>query len=67
MGTLFLISFVVIAIVFLIMSMGVLFGRHPIKGSCGGHGGAECVCSKAEQDACENRKRRLAGGSEHAE
>jgi hypothetical protein len=61
MGTLFLISFALIAVVFLIMAVGVIFGRNPIKGSCGGHGaGNECVCSQAKQEACENRKKRLA-------
>ena len=60
MGTLFLISFAIIGVVFLIMAVGVLFGRNPIKGSCGGHDNGECVCSKVKQDACEARKKRLA-------
>ncbi|TAN51666.1 MAG: (Na+)-NQR maturation NqrM [Methylococcaceae bacterium] len=60
MGTMFLISFAIIAVVFLIMAVGVMFGRHPIRGSCGGHGGGECVCSEAKQEVCENRKQRLA-------
>lgn len=60
MGTLFLISFAIIGIVFLIMAVGVMFGRNPIRGSCGGHDNGECVCSQAKQEACENRKQRLA-------
>jgi len=28
------------------MSVGVMFGREPLKGSCGGSGGAECICEK---------------------
>lgn len=65
MGTLFLISFAIFAIVFLIMAVGVMFGRNPIKGSCGGHGdGNECVCSKAKQEACAERKKRLMSESQ---
>jgi len=50
--TLFLISFAVIAVVVLLMAIGVLFGRQAIKGSCGGSGGAECVCT----EKCEKRR-----------
>ena len=60
MGTLFLISFAIIGTVFLIMAIGVIFGRNPIKGSCGGHSSGECVCSQAEQQACAERKKRMA-------
>lgn len=67
MGTLFLISFAIIAVVFLIMAVGVIFGRSPIKGSCGGLNEGNCVCSQAKQEACENRKRRLAAAQGHAE
>lgn len=51
--TLFLITFAVIAIVVFIMAVGVMFGRHAIKGSCGGQGGAECVCT----EKCEKRRK----------
>lgn len=51
--TLFLITFAVIAIVVAIMAIGVIFGRQAIKGSCGGSGGAECVCT----EKCDKRKR----------
>ncbi len=50
--TLFLITFAVIAVVIAIMSVGVIFGRHAIKGSCGGPGAADCVCT----EKCEKRK-----------
>lgn len=43
--TLFLISFGVFALVFLLMAVGVLFGRAAIKGSCGGANGANCICT----------------------
>lgn len=51
--TLFLITFGVIAVVMAIMAIGVIFGRQAIKGSCGGSGGAECVCT----EKCEKRKK----------
>lgn len=57
--TLFLITFGVIAVVIAIMSVGVIFGRHAIKGSCGGVGGAECVCI----EKCEKRKKQEAAQS----
>ncbi len=51
--TLFLITFAVIAVVIFIMAIGVMFGRHAIKGSCGGQGGAECVCT----EKCDKRRK----------
>ncbi len=42
----FIISAVVIAIVIAAMAVGVMFGRPPIKGSCGGMGalGIDTAC-----------------------
>jgi hypothetical protein len=51
--TLFFITFAAIAVVILLMAVGVMFGRHAIKGSCGGKGGAECVCT----EKCDKRKK----------
>jgi len=51
--TLFLITFAAIAVVIAIMSVGVMFGRHAIKGSCGGEGEADCVCT----EKCDKRKK----------
>ena len=42
-----------------IMAVGVILGRSPLKGSCGGKGGPECVCDAFEQKKCEARKRML--------
>ncbi len=50
---LFLITFAVIAVVIAIMAIGVMFGRHAIKGSCGGPGAADCVCV----EKCDKRKK----------
>ena len=39
-------AFVVIAATFVLMSIGVIAGRDPIKGSCGGLNGRGCeLCS----------------------
>jgi hypothetical protein len=59
MGTLFLISFLIIAIVFTIMAVGVIFGKITLKGSCGGLNNSECLCSQSKQEQCETRRKRL--------
>jgi hypothetical protein len=51
--SLFIITFAVIAIVVLIMSVGVIFGRNAIRGSCGGPGASDCVCV----EKCEKRRK----------
>ena len=48
--TLFLITFAILAIIVALMSVGVMFGRNAIKGSCGGTGN-DCVCVQK----CEKR------------
>lgn len=53
----FLITFFIVAIVVLIMSVGVLFGRKPVQGSCGGlnniDGMKECEICGADPQKCE--------------
>lgn len=51
--TLFFITFIVIAIVMAGMSIGVLFGRQSIKGSCGGAGNGACLCTQQ----CEKKRK----------
>lgn len=51
MTTMFLISFGVLALVFLIMAVGVIFGRPAIRGSCGGLNGGQCACT----EKCDRR------------
>lgn len=50
-----------------IMSVGVLLGKSPLKGSCGGSGGPECVCDEFEQQKCRARDRMMAAKAERAQ
>ena len=54
MGT-FFVTFLVVALAFLGLAAGVLLGRKPIAGSCGGKGDSICSC----KDPCAKRKERL--------
>ncbi len=59
---LFFISLAVLLVIFLLMAIGVIFGRRPIAGSCGGHDalkalGSECVAGCKEP--CEKRRARM--------
>lgn len=55
--TIFLITFAAMLIVVAIMAIGVVFGRHAIKGSCGG-AGSDCICV----EKCDKRKKLEAEG-----
>jgi hypothetical protein len=49
-------SFVVIALVIAAMGIGVMAGREPIKGSCGGLNGGACeLCSGRCQKSDDER------------
>ena len=54
MGT-FFVTFLVVSLAFLALASGVLLGRKPIAGSCGGKGDSICSC----KDPCAKRKERL--------
>jgi hypothetical protein len=42
----FTLSFIIMAVVVTVMAIGVMAGRSPIKGSCGGVNGGGCeLCS----------------------
>jgi hypothetical protein len=55
--TYFLTTFAFMLVVVGIMAIGVIFGRHAIKGSCGGVN-SNCVCL----EKCEKRKKLEAEG-----
>ena len=42
------------------MAVGVVLGGSPLKGSCGGKGGPDCVCDAFEQEKCRAREKMLA-------
>jgi len=46
-----LLSMVGFALVLLALGIGVLFGRRPLRGSCGGVGG-QCACGATSADDC---------------
>ncbi len=50
----FLAAFAVCAIALLGCAIGVMFGRDPLKGSCGGVG-TDCQCTKAATGTCRRR------------
>lgn len=55
--TVLLVTFVFIALMILIMSVGVLFGRKPVQGSCGGlnkiDGMGECDLCGGDRAKCD--------------
>ncbi len=44
--TLFLISFIVFAVVMFGMAIGLMFGRGSLRGSCGGLNNESCLCAR---------------------
>ncbi len=56
-------TFVVLVLAMAAMAVGVIFGRAPIRGSCGGVGGEGCaLCTgrcerRASTDGAETRER----------
>lgn len=56
--TVFLITFLLMVVVIVIMSIGVLFGRKPVQASCGGMnnvvGLKECEICGGEPKKCES-------------
>ena len=55
----FLITLLVVGLVILGMAVGVLFGRKPIAGSCGGHGAMGQDCEFGCKKPCSKRQARM--------
>ena len=55
-----IISLVIFGLIITAMAVGVLLGKSPLKGSCGGKGGPSCVCDEFERLKCEARERMFA-------
>ncbi|OOV88275.1 (Na+)-NQR maturation NqrM [Oceanospirillum linum] len=63
--TTMILAFVVIALLITGMAVGVLFGRKPITGSCGGMSAigmvADCDICGGNKDICETEQEKKAG------
>lgn len=55
----FLLAFGIITLLVLLMAIGVLFGRKPIAGSCGGYKALNAECAIGCKHPCEQRKARM--------
>lgn len=55
----YIISILIVSFFMFIMAIGVILGRSPLKGSCGGKGGPECACDDFEQKRCKAREQML--------
>ncbi len=69
--TTFLLAFGVLLLIVIAMSVGVLLGRKPIKGSCGGMSAlgmeTECDICGGEKSRCEKEQKKAADASSGAE
>ncbi|MGY6554535.1 MAG: (Na+)-NQR maturation NqrM [Wenzhouxiangella sp.] len=64
MLTTLILSIVVILGLFVAMMVGVLMGRAPIKGSCGGIGGqVECPCGRTPKTCGASKSADSGGGA----
>ncbi len=60
----FLVTFGIIVLLFLLMAVGVIFGRKPIAGSCGGYKAIDVECAAGCKDPCEKRLARMQAQAE---
>ena len=54
-----LLAFGIVTLLVLLMAIGVLFGRKPIAGSCGGYKALNAECAIGCKKPCEQRKARM--------
>ncbi|HET8799675.1 MAG TPA: (Na+)-NQR maturation NqrM [Marinobacter sp.] len=70
MGTFLLVLFIVVLLV-AAMSIGVIFGRKPISGTCGGIGAlgisSSCDICGGNTQKCEEENQRQAGTADQAD
>lgn len=55
----FLLAFGIITLLVLLMAIGVLLGREPIAGSCGGYKALNAECAIGCKSPCQKRKARM--------
>ncbi|KAB2927350.1 MAG: (Na+)-NQR maturation NqrM [Dechloromonas sp.] len=63
----FLVTFGVIVLLVLLMAVGVMFGRKPIAGSCGGYKALDLDCAAGCKEPCEKRLARMKAQAEAQE
>ena len=54
-----LVTFGIIVLLVLLMAVGVIFGRKPIAGSCGGYKALDIECAAGCKNPCEKRLARM--------
>lgn len=66
--TTFILAFIVLLLIFIATSVGVLLGRAPIKGSCGGMAAlgmeTECDVCGGDKDKCEKESKKVLEGDQ---
>lgn len=63
----FFVTFGIIAVLVLLMAVGVLFGRKPIAGSCGGYKALDAECAAGCKNPCDKRLARMRAAAEQPE
>ena len=56
----FMMTALLFGLIVMVMAVGVIIGKNPLKGSCGGKGGPECICDEFEQKKCAAREKMFA-------
>lgn len=65
--SLFVVTFIIVAVVVLAMAVGVIAGRKPIAGSCGGLGKIGLECDGGCENPCPKRLARMRAQAEQEE
>ena len=60
----FLVTFGIIILLVLLMAVGVIFGRKPIAGSCGGYKALDVECAAGCKNPYEKRQARMKAKAE---